>query len=199
MSYYYNYYIGYKHDGKIYPLGPYDGNGRLQMVVSKSRSFASDLHEEFWFVKEDMVSDELRKEFEHENWKGEKSVDVKYCPINDLPDGSFIKKGYFLISDVIRYEESDEHEDLFYEKLTPVAYAAKSHNELIFGKPQPEKDIEGNEFEVHSASDYMYYAYPDYNSKEFEAFMIKQVAYSLGEYNRSLPEGYELVALETEG
>ena len=38
MSYYYNYYIGYKKDNKIYPLGPYDCNGNLKPVISKSSS-----------------------------------------------------------------------------------------------------------------------------------------------------------------
>ena len=68
MSYYYNYYVGYKKDGKIYPWGPYNANGKLEPMVSRSRSFASDLHEEFYAVSDKEVSEELRKEFEYEDW-----------------------------------------------------------------------------------------------------------------------------------
>ena len=201
MSYYYNYYIGYKHNGKIYPLGPYDCNGKLKDVVSRSRSFASDLHESFDFVDENMISDELRKEFEYEDWNGNKKVDVKYLPLKELPYGDFISKGYFLIDSVREYEkgEDDFENDLEYDKVDPVVYAAMVKNEIVFGKPSPKKDIEGGEMEVHGASDYMYYAYPNYSGKEYEAFVIRQVAEMLGEFNRNLPEGYEVVILETEG
>ena len=199
MSYYYNYYIGYEHDGKIYPLGPYDCNNKIRDAISKSRSFASNLHDDFCSVPENMISDELRKEFEYEDWNGNKTVDVKYLPISELPEGSFIKRGYFLISDVKAYEENDDTFDLFYENLNPTLYAAKLQNELTFGKPGPKKDCEGEEYTEPSASDFMYYAYPDYNCKEYEAHIIRTFANSLGDYNSSLPKGYKLVVLETEG
>ena len=77
MSYYYTYYLGYEREGKIYPLGPYDCFGKLRDVVNRSRSFASDLHERFWPVKEEEISDELRKEFEYTDWEGKKTVEYK--------------------------------------------------------------------------------------------------------------------------
>ena len=69
MSYYYSYYAGYKYDGKIYPLGPFNCFGKLRAIVEKSRSFASDLHNDFYDVPDDAASDELRERFEYEDWK----------------------------------------------------------------------------------------------------------------------------------
>ena len=207
MSYYYNYCIGYMHDGKIYPLGPYDCNGKLCDVISKSRSFASDLHEDFMIVSEEQISDELRKEFEYEDWNGNKVVNVKYLPLSDLPVGSYIKSGYFLISDVQQYEKygKDPYDELFYDCLTPTVYAAKLLNDLAANKnvknteePVSDEDEEDTE-RPHPATDYMFFAYPDYGSKEYECEVIRTAADYLGDFNSSLPKGYKLVVLETEG
>ena len=200
MSYYYTYYIGYMSENKIYPLGPYSATGELKSVISKSASFASDLHRDFLNVLEDRISDELKKEFSYENWNGETVMErVKYLPVKDLPKDSFVKSGYFLIEDVIAYENDSNSEELFYEHVSPTVYAALLQHEAQFGKPAPKKDEEGYEIPVYSASDYMYYTYPDYNCKEYEADLLRTVAYMLGEFDLKLPKGYELVVLETEG
>ena len=125
MSYYYTYYIGYRSEGKIYPLGPYDCFGNLRPVLNRTRSFASDLYEEFSPVKEPEISEELRKEFESEDWNGKKVVPVKYLNIKDLPTGEYIKKGYVLISEVIENEASEDNFDGFSTVISPTVYAAK--------------------------------------------------------------------------
>ena len=84
---------------------------------------------------------------------------------------------------------------LFYEELSPAVYAVKAQNELSFGKPVLKKDEEDNDITEPSASEYMYYAYPNYQSKGYEAHVIRLFADSLMEYNRSLPEGAEVVIL----
>ena len=199
MSYYYNYYIGYKKDGKVYPWGPYDAEGKIQPMVSRSRSFASDLHEDFYTVKDEMISDELRKDFEYTDYNGKKYFDVKYLPEKELPAGSYIKTGYFLISDVKAYEEG-EYFDGFYDRLSPEVYAAKLQHEMMFGKNQPEKDDEGNEYTEPNASDYMFYAYPDYNSKEYETFILRELIEALRDYHHiGTDSDIEYVVLETEG
>lgn len=198
MSYYYNYYVGYQLNGKIYPWGPYDARNRLHEVISKSSSFASDLHYRFRNVKEEEISDELRKEFEYTNWKNEKTVDVNVLSLGDLPKGNFIKTGYFLIDEVKAYESSyANYFDGFSDVLSPEVYAAKLQNELLLGKNQPKKDAEGNEYEEYNASDYMYYAYVDYKSEAYESYMIQEAIEMLRTYN--LPTGAEFVVLETEG
>ena len=199
MSYYYSYYVGYKIDGKIHPFGPYNSFGKLKSVITKSRSFASDLHEEFYCIAEDEISDELRKEFEYEDWHGNKVVDVKILPICDLPSGSFIKKGYFLIEDVEQYEDPENYNfEGFFDHVSPTVYASMVQHEMQFGKPERKMDDYDTWYYPKSASDYMYYEYPDYNSKEYEAETIRNVAYMLEEY-RELPKDAVLLALETEG
>ena len=197
MSYYYSYYLGYKKDNKIYPLGPYNCQGKIRPIISRSRSFASDLHEEFYTIREDAVSDELRKDFEYEDWKGNKVVDAKYLPLDELPSGDYIKKGYCLISDVRVYEENPDDFDGFFDTLSPTVYAAMLDNELKFGKPTPQKDDEGCEYTPHSVSDYMYYAYPDFHCKEYEADFIRTFANYFRNYDIEFDA--ELVVLETEG
>lgn len=196
MSYYYNYYIGYKKEGKIYPLGPYNSFGKLNAALWRSRSFASRLHEEFNPIKEEEISEELRKEFEYTDWEGKKTVEVKLLPLSMLPTDSYLKSGYFLISDVELYEKDHDEEGLFYDCLSPQIYAAKLQHELTFGKPAQKLDEEGEEITEHSASEYMYYVYPDYRSKEYEASVIREIANALNEYTL---DDEDIVILETEG
>ena len=198
MSYYYNYYIGYMHEGKIYPFGPYNSKGKLRDVISRSRSFASELHSYFYPIKEEMISDELRKQFEYKDWNGNPTVDVKWLPIDELPHESYIKSGYFLIEDVKAYQKTESSEDLFYDKLSPEVYAAMLQKECMGIKPAPQKDSEGYDITPHAASEYMFFAYLDYYCEEYEASLIRDVANMLNEYG-DLEKDDKLVILETEG
>lgn len=197
MSYYYCYTIGIMDkEDKIKPFGPYDANGNLKYVIEKSRSFASDLHEDFYEVKKEQITDELRKQFSYKEWDGKEIFEVKYLPIENLTTKSYLKKGYFLIDDVQAWEQGGD-DSLFCNMITPEVYAEKMRNELTFGKNQPKEDEYGNKYTEPNASDYMYYAVIDYNSKEYEAEQIRNVAVILENYN--MPEGSKLVALEVEG
>ena len=200
MSYCYNYYIGYELDGKIYPWGPFDASGQIVPVISRSRSFASNLHDSFYNVPEEKVSEDLRNKFEYKNWNDDKVLDVKYLLVDDLPKENYIKRGYFLISDVKAYEDEQEPAffDGFYDTIAPEMYAIKLQHELLFGKEAVEKrDEEYNEIIDHAASDYMYYAYPDYSSKEYEAFILREAVTMLENYR--FPKEVKYVILETEG
>lgn len=198
MSYYYNYKIGYELDGQLYPLGPYDCNGKLHDVVSRSRSFASDLHRDFMPVPDKMISEALRKQFEYTDWDGKAHVDVKYLPLDELPDGDFVKHGYYLIDDVQAYEQDHDLDDVFYNHLSPTVYAARAEQEARFGKPGPQLDDAGEQYIPYAASDFMYYAFPDDRCKEYEAFLIRETAFMLSDYG-DLPADAKLVVLETEG
>ena len=201
MSHYYNYFIGYRSGGKFYPLGPYDSFGKLRNVVSKSRSFASDLHKYFNPIHIDDYSEELLKEFSYETYKGKEVAEVKYLPIEYLTDESFVKSGHFLIKDVMQYEKSLKDDctwfDGFYDCLTPTVYNAMLEHELKFGKPKPIKDEFGEECQPKSVTDYMYYSYPDFHGKEYESLLIREASYMLK--SSKLPTDAEIVALETEG
>lgn len=198
MSWYVNYYLGVQDkDGKIVPLGPYDNKGKLKCVHSTSRSFTTDLKDEFIPILDAMITDELRKEFKYDI-EGELRRYFEYCPIADLPKGEWIKTGYFLIEDINRYLEDYSDFDDFYQYLSPAQYAIKLENELKFGKPKPIKDCEGEEIEQYSCSEYAYFAYPDYQSKEYESWLLRTTANMLTE-GFELDEESRIVAIKTEG
>ena len=198
MSWYYNYYLGYSTpDGKIYPLGAYDDKGELHSVFWRSRSFASDLWRNFIELKKDseLISDEFKKAFSSEDgtFYGEF---LSYLPIDELPKGDFVKSGYFLTEDVNRYiHDKEYYDDLFYDKLTPQEFAFKLDNELKHGYVE-EKDEFGYPI-TRPCRDYMWFAYPDYNCEEYEAFLIREFA-SAYEYSDSLKDN-ELVVILSQG
>ena len=195
MSYYYNYYLGYKYCGKMYVLGPFDNTGNLHAILSKSRSFASNLHEEFRNIHEDEISDDIRKHFEYrDDYTGKNIVDIKVLPIKDLPSGDIIKRGYVLINDVKAYENGED--DVFYGVLSPTVYAAKADNERTFGKNPELTDEYGGKYHEPNASEYMYYAWVDRNSVEYESFLIKDYYNTLVGYSE---DGIEYFVLLSEG
>ena len=200
MGYYHDYYAGYKRDGKIYPLGPYNSAGKLQPIISRSSSFASDLHEIFdnCEVPYEEASDALLKEFETTDFHGNKIVGVKAIPLSGMPTGPFIQKGYFLIKDIASYEETGDSYDLFYERLSPTVYAAKLLNELKLGKPEQKYDCEGEPLPNYSAGDYSYYAFEDTGTREWESAVICLTARMLMSYPEFQNED-EIYILETEG
>lgn len=183
MSWYYNYYIGIqdKDTKKIDVFAPFDSLGKLHYIFSKSRSFASDLHEDFYPVNDLLTEDAIRK-----FWRSDLDLETKieeddvawikrytsYLPYNELPSGDYLKKGYFLLDDILAYEEDENDFDGFWEYLTPTAFNFKLQSEMKYGVPTPKKDIEGYEIPVHSCSEYGYYVYPDYQSKEYECHLI---------------------------
>lgn len=205
MSYYYSYYIGYRDSsGKIYPYGPYDTFGKLYPVIERSRSYASDLHELFYIIPEDSISNELKNGLGYKDeGKDDYTFHGKYLPLTDLPNGDYIKSGYFLIEDVKRYNKDNfDSEDLFYNMITPDVYAEMLHNQLIFDNSIYEKeDIEGERYIIPRASDYIRFSAPDYYSKEYEAAIIRQTATILDNWKffHNKDDFHEMVIIETEG
>ena len=203
MSYYYNYYAGYKKNGKIYPLGPFNSAGELVPIISRSRSFASDLYEDFRPMKDEVASEELKSKFGYTDYKGNFIFEAKYLSFKDLSDESFIKTGYFLIDEVSAYEQAIEKrcgfgEEFFSERLSPTVYSAMVTHENRLGKKKKNDEDENEDEDSYerTASDYMYYAYPDYSSKGYEIDRIKFVFYMLW---TSEIECDDYVVLETEG
>lgn len=198
MSYYYNYYIGYRTaDGMIYPLGPFDMNGVMHPALSKSRSFASDLHNDFYCIAEKDVSDELTNVLGYAWQEGKEKTfkNGKYLPLSKLSSGNFIKDGYFLISDVEHCLETGEIE--FYDYISKEVYAARLQNEITFGPPLKETNEFDQDVTPRSCRDYMYFAYPDVNSREYESWIIRNAVEMLELSDR--PKDSVLVIIETEG
>lgn len=199
MSWYFNYYIirKNKEDGKLYPLGPFDYKNDFKCALSRSRSFASDLYEQFTEIKsaedrKSLISEELFNSIndygtdeDNENYikkfyDGERDYIWSYLPFKDLPKGDYIKKGYVLIDDIERYEnDKDGYFDGFYGVLSPSVYAKKLENELKFGTPKPYEDEYGETITPKSMSEYSYYVWPDYDCIEYECHAIREVTYSI--------------------
>ena len=204
MSYYYSYYVGYMLKGQVYPLGPYTNTGELRAVVTKSSSYASNLHYLFSELQDSEISEELKKEFTYKTYSGESVVaTLKFLPVDNLPSGDYIKSGYFLIKDVQRYKDCEDFADKvdfdgFYERLDPEVYSAKLANEYIFGRrDDPRHEDDDEEVMHYSAADYMFYAYPDYRCQEYESRCLQLAVSYLLNYN--MPKGAEPVIIETEG
>lgn len=184
MSCYYTYYLGYRKDGKIYPFGPFDKDGRFQPVFYCSSSFASDLHNDFYFIIEDEFSDELREVFQYKDYDNNlKLREVKILDYKDLPSGSFIRSGYYLVRDVEKYQKDEDCWDIFYECMDPTIYAERLKNEIVLGPPKTEKDCEGNDVDTYTCGDYMYFCYPDYHCREYESWVIREMLDILKDYN----------------
>ena len=200
MSTYYNYYAGIQtSDGKIKPWGPFNANGELNPIISRSNSFASNLHNDFYIIEEQKVSEELHKHFDYEDWNGNKKCDVKYLPYEELPGGSYLKEGYYLIDDVKDWESDLNSWDFegFYNMISPTIYAEKVRQEAQFGKNPTHVDEYGEIVGEPNASDYMFYVIPDYGSKEYEAEVIRLGFNMLEDY--TLPKGTKYVVLMNVG
>ena len=202
MSWYTNYRLGVKkEDGKIYPLGVFDAKGKGYDIISTSRSFTTDLKESFRDIKDDEISDELRKEYEYKIYEDEIEMqDLQVLPLKDLPHGNYVKTGYFLIDDIERYIKNgyyNRYDDIFYDTLSPEVFGMKMNNELAFGIPEKKYDCDGEEIEYHSCAEYAYFAYPDYQCKEYEAFLLREIAsiyFKYGEVDDS-----NIYVIKTEG
>ena len=200
MSYYFNYSLGYKLNDKFYPLGPCDANGKFYSILEQSASFACHLHEDMLPIYKTQVTDELKKAFgswTESMFVDKPTTDMKYMLVKDLPAGDPVRKGYFLIEDVKRYEADGDTWDLFYDSLTPQVYAEKLKNEIMFGRGPAKFDSEGEEITEHSASEYMYYAFVDKTTDEYAAFVLRRFV-DVYEFD-VIPEDAEFVILETEG
>ncbi len=63
-----------------------------------------DFSDIFKVIPDKMYSEDLIKSDTFKNLL----IHPKYAIFNDLPDGEYIKKGYFIITDVARYLEDKE-------------------------------------------------------------------------------------------
>ena len=202
MSWYTNYTLGYisKEDNLIHPLGPFNSKGELRDIICTSASFTTDLKELFRAVDEKEVGLDFLQKVCHYKESGDRTVKqvlhdnyVGICPLKDLPSESYIKSNYYLISDVSNYMKNKDDFDTFYDYLTPIEYAERLKAEFTFGFHSA-LDDEGNPIS-RSVSEYMYFSYPDYHCKEYEASILRYAA-NIYEFETDVKE---VVIIKTEG
>lgn len=179
---------------------------RLRSIYWRSGSFMPEsFSSEFITVNEDDCSDELKEAFTFKNWDNtnEFSEVLGYITLDDLNkmDDDFVKTGYFLAEDVSKYEKNKEiifDDEIFYDRLSPVVYANMCTKQI---KTHTEKDCDGYEYTVHGFEDYMFYAYPDYDSKEYLIHELKIIMNSYQESIEYISEfkNKELVLLQDWG
>lgn len=210
MSYYYCYKLGYKKNNKIYPLFPFRDDGTWADVITRSRSYDNHLHDDFNAINKDMLSDEMIKQLLKDvSLYGESEEDyidkvvpyIKWLPLDQLPADEYLKSGYYLISDVERYESESKDTrsvfdmDLFYDQMSTTAYNARLHNVLMVGDDS-EKDEDGD-YIKRPITDYMFYVYPDYDCKEYDSFLLKTMARMCDTYH--MDKDTEIVVIDMEG
>lgn len=211
MSYYYNYYFGSrnKSTGEFDTYGAYDDRSSPLCILSKSRSFASDLHDDMDYIPEEKMSYRMKQFFGYKDFNGEEKIDnVKWISFNKLPDSNPIKGRYILKEELINYLNSEHdlsEDEYFTEKLTMQQYNIFAQMYLEDHKKTRKVevyDLEKDEYVFKNVkpTDYVYYQWIDYNSKEYETWLIKTFAFYSGidliDYRK---EDNELVLLETEG
>jgi len=166
MSVYYSYYIGYLYDGKVYPWGPYIRIGKLRPVFERSKS---SLGKSLNLLQAEEISLALLDDFPNVPLDN-----IRWATFNSLDyvDDNFIKSGYFPIRDVQRYltelndYESDffDAREIFDQPMSSVEFSARMLNQSRFSARDEDIDVR----------DYMYFAYPDYFSKQWEMNILRR-------------------------
>ena len=199
MSWYYNYFLAYEEeDGKLYPYAPFDANGRLMDVLSKSRSFASHMHETFWELPKEKMSDELIKRFTYETYTGEEELDrVKYLKLSELPHGDMFKQGYVPRIIVEAYENN--RTDVIDGVITQATYIGMLEAELKGLHPTQTYYDDWGESMEFSASDYMFYRWVDSTDENYEAWLIRMAADTFNYGHDKYISEDNVYVIETEG
>jgi len=170
MSTYYNFYIGYtEKDNKIiHPYGPFNSFNELYPILTKSRSFISDIYHEFIHSDIDELDDTLKEKFTYKSTLNNKIENtLYYLDINDLPDSDFMKDGYFPIDDIIAYfeEKESEYDEFYYsDRISTESYSIQLETAIK----------SDNKEEIERLKKYTYFRYLDRNSIEFDSFLIKK-------------------------
>ena len=162
MSTYYSFYIGYKtKDGKYHAYGPFDKFIKLCPVLTKSRSFISNLHHEFAKIEVDEMDYYLESQFTDSVDNKEKYSILYYLTFDKLPDGDYLKRGYYDINEVtecLKYDEFD-----FSDYYTIEEYAARLSQAIS----------SNNSEEVERLKKYVYFSYPDTHCEEYDSAIIR--------------------------
>lgn len=178
----YSYYAAYKNknDHLLHPIGPFikiEDKYEYKPILTRSRSFASDLYQSFSSITEDDCSKDLL------NALGIESVNdicgLYATPYKESKEfGDFEKEGYVPIDAVQEYKE-DKGDYTFYDVIFPEVYAGM----LISNNPK--------------AKDYMYYKWIEYNSAAYEWYLITNFVEDTISYNGSEYDDIYIICMAT--
>lgn len=194
MSTYYDFYLGYKAKGddKLHAFGPYDKFGNLTSFLCKSRSFISDIHEEFRKCSIEQLDDELKDKFTYtysDPGKNEKVYcNLYYLDYDELPSNcDYMKSGFYPVDEVTEYIQDKESLDFYYtEYYSPTEYGMKLATAVN----------SNDEEQIKWLKSFVFFTYPDYNSIEYDTYYIKKFIWNcMDDYyieNRLKDHGQEL-------
>lgn len=179
MSFDYYFYLGKRsEDGQIETVGPYNRCGKL-LPMEWLCDTTYDLMDYFRKMRDDEISDSIKKDLPAYGCDdNERFTSLYVCSFSVLPKDDYIKSAYYLIKDVDVYMKEGYKgywDDLFYDYMTPEIYMAKAANEMKFGPPRYREDEFGNDVTPHSCGDYMYFTFPDYQSKEYLIYHFREI------------------------
>lgn len=170
MSLYYSFYVGYTlrgEDSIFHLYGPYDRYHRLLPILVKDRVSTGDLHEAFHKLTFDQVDEELKERFSYKiSNHADPVIDLFYLDSSELSKMSdnFIKDGYFSIQDIETYLQDTTEGFYFRDRLSCVGYSKLLSNAVR----------NNNQSEIERLQNFEYFCYPDYLSKEFAVFILKE-------------------------
>ena len=193
------YYLGYRKDNKIYPLGPFTSDGEYHHVLYRCRE--SHLLNYFRHVSDAETFD---KSF-YDKCFVEKGIDIDYNSINslclsivdykNLPQKYiYIKQGYYLRDDIKEFEDTGDAYCLC-DGLTLPEYTRKLEVELkqvnntILLSPTID--------DKYTCADYSYYMYENKDCEEYELAQIHKALNMLGieDYDLSY-NGCDIVVIQ---
>lgn len=165
MSTYYSFYLGYTtKDGKFHAFGPFDKFNNIRPMLEKSRSFISDLYEDFIKVPIDKMDEYLFNNFTYNDpyKEGERYNYLYYLPARNLPGTDFIKRGYYTTEDIADYLNTGE------------PYFSDYYSETEYGLKLSTAVKNDDKEEIDKLKKYSYFSYPDYECREYESFVMHQ-------------------------
>ena len=165
MSVYYEFYVGYTtNDNKFHAYGPYDKFGKLTNLFFRSGGYINGLNHDFAKIDDDMLDDDLKNLFGYKDYSNNMHYDMYYLDVNDLPDTEYVISGYFPMDEVIMdIEDKDgSYDKCFTERYSNTEYSIRLQKAII------DKDEE----ELKRLKKFVFYSYPDYNSKNYLAYQL---------------------------
>lgn len=191
MSQYYSFYVGLKDKttGKIegyeklaYDLKDSDEGDvtRFNSIYYRSRSFMPHnyLEDNFHSLSEEDLEEKTCRAFQFRDMFTDKLqllnslCYISYAELMNM-NSNFIKTGYFLVDDVEQYQKTKDSEDLFYDSVSESVYANMCAKKI---ESKEMEDDEGFKYTKHGWEDYMYFAYPDYDSPEYLTHILQILA-----------------------
>lgn len=181
MSVDYIYFLGVqnKKTNKVRFAGPYNKDGKILSLYSTGSM--GKYWEDFALLNEDDMDDEIKKEFETEDFYGNSCVDN--VRIHDYKDDVSLPltSKYVYADTVLSYRDMDcDIEELKKTMMTPEEYAIFCSTYLK--NPEYRRKIYigfENEEVLTTPKDYIFFQWVEYTSKQWEKYQIQSIVENL--------------------